>query len=53
MTETTGGLPPSRTEMVIGGKTYIVTDRFNGDKKHNIIESVARLIERGEFAPQG
>jgi len=42
---------PARTEKKIGDTTYIVYTSFNGDKKHNIFKSVARLIERGVFAP--
>jgi len=36
-----------RKEKKIGGTTYIINTSFNGDKRHNIADSVAWLIEHG------
>ena len=35
-----------QTEMRIGNTTYIVSGRFNGDKKHSISAILARIISR-------
>ena len=39
-------LPRIRLEKRIGGTTYIVTTGFNGDKNHDVVKSIVRMIER-------
>ena len=56
MTNTpTGTLPlaPMCVEKQIGGTIYVVTASFNGDKKRDIVKSIARLIERDGTARFG
>ena len=37
----------TRKEKRIGSTTYTINISFNGDKRHNIADSVAWLIEHG------
>jgi len=56
MTNTpTGTLPlaPMCVEKQIGGTIYVVTASFNGDKKRDIVKSIARLIERDGITRPG
>ena len=38
-----------KTERKIGNTIYVITARFNGDKKRNIAASLARII-RNDFS---
>ena len=44
-------LPRVCKEKEIGRTTYIVSNYFKGDKKHDIVKSIARLIERDIIQP--
>ena len=41
------------SEMKIGQKIYIVTSRFNGDKRRDMASAIVRLIERDSSAFTG
>ena len=51
MQENTNSLSPRRTERKIGGTVYIINTSYNGSKKRNLFESLARLIERDLLSP--
>jgi len=46
MNESILNLPNVCIKKKIARTTYIVSGSFNGDKKHDVVNSFARLIER-------